>query len=341
MLKCSKMSSQPFKQVETKEPLTGTSSTPESTDHKKMKSFITQLNHTHLHVYKTHTYTYHNCYPKEMVKVSGKLTTTVMHVSKHLTWKLLNVSIICMSRVCFVLCVYSVTYTHWFWNNSLSRPAARHRTLGYLVLGLPRRSVRVQELCKSQGGRPGLSVLMSLTVSAEVKQHWTMLQHWSQFVPNISTHIKGQESLHHHHHQKVCDAGLPLRFPWMGKGCSLFGAKATSAQFVLEQFLKYFSLLEWYCISHGLVPATVMVAPLPPPPPPPQKRHRKRDKKRSICYSFLRFNGKTTQYDPRKSTTKILVHCLHWNTIPRFRFFTGWSDQLSLPNAGCMRYAVH
>ena len=189
MLKCSKMSSQPFKQVESKEPLTGTSSTPESTDHKKMKSFITQLNHTHLHVYKTHTYTYHNCYPKETVKVSGKLTTTVMQVSEHLAWKLLNVSIICMSQVGFVLCVYSVTYTHWFWNNSLSRPAAGHRTLGYLVLGLPRRSDRVQELYKRQGGCPGLSILMSLTVSVEVKQHWTMLQHWSQLVPNMSTDI--------------------------------------------------------------------------------------------------------------------------------------------------------
>ena len=31
--------------------------------------------------------------------------------------------------------------------------------------------VRVQELCESRGGRPGLSVLTSLTVSADVKQH--------------------------------------------------------------------------------------------------------------------------------------------------------------------------
>ena len=28
---------------------------------------------------------------------------------------------------------------------------------------------------------------MSLTVSVDVKQHWTMLRHWSQFVPNMST----------------------------------------------------------------------------------------------------------------------------------------------------------
>ena len=34
-----------------------------------------------------------------------------------------------------------------------------------------RRTHRVQELCESRGGRPGLSVLMSLTVSEDVKQH--------------------------------------------------------------------------------------------------------------------------------------------------------------------------
>ena len=30
---------------------------------------------------------------------------------------------------------------------------------------------KVQELCESRGGRPGLPVLMSLTVSVDVKQH--------------------------------------------------------------------------------------------------------------------------------------------------------------------------
>ena len=33
------------------------------------------------------------------------------------------------------------------------------------------REYRFQELCESRGGRPGLSVLMSRTVSADVKQH--------------------------------------------------------------------------------------------------------------------------------------------------------------------------
>ena len=58
---------------------------------------------------------------------------------------------------------------------------------------------RVQELCESRRGRPGLSVLMSLTVSIDVKQHRTMLRYWSQFVPNVSTDIRGHEALHHHH----------------------------------------------------------------------------------------------------------------------------------------------
>ena len=39
-------------------------------------------------------------------------------------------------------------------------------------------STRVQELCESRSGRPGLFVLTSLTVSVDVKQHWTVLRHW-------------------------------------------------------------------------------------------------------------------------------------------------------------------
>ena len=62
---------------------------------------------------------------------------------------------------------------------------------------------RVQELCESRGGRPGLPVLMSLMVSVDVKQHGTMLRHWSQFVPNRSADIRGHEALRHHHH--CCD----------------------------------------------------------------------------------------------------------------------------------------
>ena len=39
--------------------------------------------------------------------------------------------------------------------------------------------------CVSQGGHPGLSVLISLLVSVDVKLYWTVLRHWSQLVPNI------------------------------------------------------------------------------------------------------------------------------------------------------------
>ena len=49
----------------------------------------------------------------------------------------------------------------------------------------------VQELCESRGGRPGLSVLTNLLVSVDVKNYWTMLRHWSQLVPNMSTDIWG------------------------------------------------------------------------------------------------------------------------------------------------------
>ena len=45
----------------------------------------------------------------------------------------------------------------------------------------------VLELCESQGGRPGLSVRMSLLVSVDVKLYWTMLRHWSRLVPSMST----------------------------------------------------------------------------------------------------------------------------------------------------------
>ena len=49
----------------------------------------------------------------------------------------------------------------------------------------------VQELCETWGGHPGLSVLTRLLVSADVKQYWTMLTHWFQLVPNMSTDIQG------------------------------------------------------------------------------------------------------------------------------------------------------
>ena len=52
-------------------------------------------------------------------------------------------------------------------------------------------SAIVKELCESRGGRRGLSVLTSLLVSVDVKIYWTVLRHWSQLVPNMSTDIWG------------------------------------------------------------------------------------------------------------------------------------------------------
>ena len=57
------------------------------------------------------------------------------------------------------------------------------------------RQFRVQELCESRGGRPGLSVLTSLLVSVDVNLYWTMLTHWPLLVPNRSTDIRGLEAL--------------------------------------------------------------------------------------------------------------------------------------------------
>ena len=41
----------------------------------------------------------------------------------------------------------------------------------YKVIGRSRAGHIVQELCASRGGRPGLSVLMSVMVSVDVKQY--------------------------------------------------------------------------------------------------------------------------------------------------------------------------
>ena len=49
-------------------------------------------------------------------------------------------------------------------------------------------------MCESRGGRPGLSGLMSPTVYVDVKQHCTMLRHWSQFVLSMSTNNQGHEA---------------------------------------------------------------------------------------------------------------------------------------------------
>ena len=50
--------------------------------------------------------------------------------------------------------------------------AATSNSVGRVLSDRPYQfPVRAQELCESRGGRPGLSVLMSLTVSEDAKQH--------------------------------------------------------------------------------------------------------------------------------------------------------------------------
>ena len=49
----------------------------------------------------------------------------------------------------------------------VSRGRVDRYTCGGLLVSLH----RAQELCESRGGHPGLPVLMSLTVSVDVKQH--------------------------------------------------------------------------------------------------------------------------------------------------------------------------
>ena len=68
----------------------------------------------------------------------------------------------------------------WAWRAN----KAKSKSGSPLILISWRVHNRVQGLCESRGGRPGLPVLMSLVVSVDVKQHWAMLRHWSQFVPN-------------------------------------------------------------------------------------------------------------------------------------------------------------
>ena len=47
----------------------------------------------------------------------------------------------------------------------------------------------VQELCESRGGRPGLSVLISLTVSVDVKQHFNQEDTKLDFTTTIIRHL--------------------------------------------------------------------------------------------------------------------------------------------------------
>ena len=49
------------------------------------------------------------------------------------------------------------------------------------------------------------------TVSVDVKQHWTVLRHWSQFVSNMSTDMRRHEALLYHH----CGTKVKLDRPYL------------------------------------------------------------------------------------------------------------------------------
>ena len=66
--------------------------------------------------------------------------------------------------------------------------------------------------------------------TVDVKQHWTMLRHWSQFVPNMSTDIRGHEALQHHQQSELSVTNVMLLstsvdlwrnqlWKWLEDGC--------------------------------------------------------------------------------------------------------------------------
>ena len=56
-------------------------------------------------------------------------------------------------------------------NSDYCSSDTNRRQREYIASLITMLSLRVQELCESRDGRPGLFVLMSLTVSVDVKQH--------------------------------------------------------------------------------------------------------------------------------------------------------------------------
>ena len=64
----------------------------------------------------------------------------------------------------------------WTWGLKCNPVRSHKRSSQQVPVTLLVATIRVQELCECRGGRPGLSVLMSLTVSVDVKQHWTVLR---------------------------------------------------------------------------------------------------------------------------------------------------------------------
>ena len=141
--------------------------------------------------------------------------------------------------------------------------------------------VRVQELCESRGGRPGLSILTSLLASVDVKLYWTMLaiglslslvcqpisahikqhnsmlRHWFQFVPNMSADIRWHEALHHHHLMVSTTGSLCLQSLGTDFGLSVFRRRlnitTTAKVWQDHSTLNRSNLLFGWANSHNIV----------------------------------------------------------------------------------------
>ena len=108
-----------------------------------------------------------------------------------------------------------------------------------------------------------------ITVSVELKQRWTMLRHWSQFVPNMSTDIRGHEALHHHRFEAIVNTFQSGQFESSGskavnwiapdfQSCPDFGSLFVClffwvGTFVIidhEDFVEILFFIIWYNSDH-------------------------------------------------------------------------------------------
>ena len=104
----------------------------------------------------------------------------------YVIWKFSSVSN--SVHACFVQC-WTLLHKSATLRLPLITTGQRSERCGHLAAMQLQLTVIFKELCDSRGGRPGLSVLTSHLVSVDVKIYCTVLRHWSQLVPNMSTDI--------------------------------------------------------------------------------------------------------------------------------------------------------
>ena len=110
--------------------------------------------------------------------------------------------------------------------------ACHPKKRGNIIISLYTSFNIVQELWESRGGRPGLSVLTSLLVSVDVKIYWTVLRHWSQLVPNMSTDIWETLSI---------NSSTSFNFIMFGR------------TWVLGKWSQFYSVLERWAKDHNFI----------------------------------------------------------------------------------------